>query len=237
MTEKRWWADTQLRWVAVAGSALVIGFLMGLWRAGPIIDTGRVDSMGDGGGTIFTDDWSYGFSAEVAWTDAGNGRHEGGTPDCLPPLSSVEGVRFAYVEVTFEGATWRPVLWIDCRGVPPPSEPPAASLTFRTADPPDPPASGEYGCAGVGFDPVVFHGSQVGADTLVWVDDPNQRQVALVWPHGFSVRFDPQLQLLDGDGSIVARDGDTIELGGAFDPEYSNLFLVWEVNRVQYGCW
>jgi hypothetical protein len=74
--------------------------------------------MADGGGTIFADDWSYGFSADASWTDGGNTFHDSGLPDCLPPLSSVEGVRFAWVEVTVEGATWRPVVWIDCRSVP-----------------------------------------------------------------------------------------------------------------------
>ena len=39
----------------------------------------------------------------------------GGTPDCLSADRSTM-VRFASVEVSIEGTTWRPVVWIDCRG-------------------------------------------------------------------------------------------------------------------------
>lgn len=110
-------ADVRLRWAAVIVVALVLGFLIGSWRSGVHIETGRADSTGEGGGSISTDGWTYGFGADVAWTDAFNTRHEGDIPDCLPPLSSVEGVRFAWVEATVEGVTYRPVVWIDCRSV------------------------------------------------------------------------------------------------------------------------
>jgi hypothetical protein len=83
------------------------------------ITTGRADSTGNGGGSITTDGWTYGFSSDVPWTDANNSWHDGGTPDCLPPLSSVDEVRFAWIEVSVEGASWRPVIWIDCRSVSP----------------------------------------------------------------------------------------------------------------------
>lgn len=108
---------SRLRLLALAVVALVLGFLLGTWRSGVHIETGRADSTGVGGGTIFTDDWAYGFAADVPWTDAANSRHEGDVPDCLAPLSSVEGIRFAWVEVTVEGTTVRPVVWIDCRSV------------------------------------------------------------------------------------------------------------------------
>lgn len=106
-----------VRWAAVIVVALAVGFFIGTWRAGATIQTGRADSTGNGGGSITTDGWTYGFSSDVAWIDSGNRWHEGGLPDCLPPLSSVEGIRFAAVEVTVEGSTWRPVVWIDCRSV------------------------------------------------------------------------------------------------------------------------
>jgi hypothetical protein len=107
----------QLRVVALIAVAVALGFLIGTWRSGVTIETGRADSKGDGGGSIITDGWTYGFSSDVAWTDSSNSWHDGGLPDCLPPLSSVEGLRFAWVEAKVEGTTFRPVVWIDCRSV------------------------------------------------------------------------------------------------------------------------
>jgi hypothetical protein len=52
----------------------------------------------------------------VSWVDASNVWHQGDEPpECLVAARSVEGVRFAAVEVSIEGSTWRPVVWIDCR--------------------------------------------------------------------------------------------------------------------------
>jgi hypothetical protein len=103
--------------------ALVLGagYLIGTWKAGPSVHTGRADSMADGGGTILTADWDYGFARDVEWVGADGTWHDSGPPDCLPPMSSVEGLRFAATEVTVDGVTWRPVVWIDCRSVPAPN--------------------------------------------------------------------------------------------------------------------
>ena len=110
-----------LRLVAVIVVALAVGLLIGTWRSGVHIETGQAHSTGNGGGSIVTGGWTYGFPADLAWTDSLNRRHEGGLPDCLRPLSIVDGVRFAWVEVTVEGTGWRPVIWIDCRNVSQPS--------------------------------------------------------------------------------------------------------------------
>lgn len=112
------YATPTVRWLALAVVALAVGFFIGSWRTEATISTGRADSTAEGGGSIETDGWTYGFSSDVSWIGVDNSWHEGGTPECLPALSSVEGVRFAWVEVTVEGATWRPVVWIDCRSVP-----------------------------------------------------------------------------------------------------------------------
>ena len=101
--------------------ALAVGFLVGTWRAGPTVESGRAQSTGNGGGSIITNGWTYGFPADVAWTDTTNRFHPDGLPDCLPPLSSVDGLRFAWVGVSVEGWGWRQVVWIDCRSVPQPS--------------------------------------------------------------------------------------------------------------------
>ena len=76
-----------------------------------------VPSSAEGAVSIETDGWTYGLAAPdgVAWTDSLGSLHEGGRTDCLPASGTTEPVRFAAVEVTIEGGTWRPIVWVDCR--------------------------------------------------------------------------------------------------------------------------
>jgi hypothetical protein len=244
--------------MAVMAVALAVGFLIGTWRSGVHIETGEAHSTGNGGGTITTDRGAYGFPADIAWLDADNTWHEGGVPDCLPPLSFVDGVRFGWVEVAIEGTGWRPVVWIDCRSVvrsptpttasPVPSQAaaatsnpissqPAATLVFRTAVPPSPPPpSALVGCAGGALGPFTLHGIRSGSDVLVWLEQDDQRKLAAVWPNGFTAEFNPDLELRDAEGTVVAREGDNIEGGGSTDEHYSNLLYVWSFNGLSYPC-
>lgn len=113
-------ANRRLRLVAVVVIAIALGFLIGTLRSGVHIETGQAHSTGNGGGSIITNDWTYGFPADIAWIDTNNSWHDGGLPACLPPLSIVDGVRFAWVEASIEGTRWRPVVWIDCHSLPSP---------------------------------------------------------------------------------------------------------------------
>jgi len=107
-----------VRTVAFIGLALVVGFLVGTWRTGATVQTGRADLQEGGGGSISTDDWTYGFDPGVTWVDSQNTWHHGDDlPECLAATRSVEGLRFAAIEVNVEGSTWRPVVWIDCRSI------------------------------------------------------------------------------------------------------------------------
>lgn len=109
MGKRLWWPI-----LGATAIAFVAGFLVATWRESPIIATGRADTMEGGGGSISTGDWTYGFSADVDWIDEAGEWNSGGHPDCLPELKSTM-VRFGATEVTVEGLTWRPVVWIDCR--------------------------------------------------------------------------------------------------------------------------
>jgi hypothetical protein len=100
--------------VAVAIAAFVIGFGASRALDGPIVETGRADVQEGGGGSISTDDWTYGFAPGVEWTDENGVRNDDTPPSCLVPGESVN-VTFAATEVTVEGLTWRPVVWVDCR--------------------------------------------------------------------------------------------------------------------------
>ncbi len=61
--------------------------------------------------------WTYGVPLDgVQWTDANGAWHESGRPECLPPAEETIPVTFAAMEVTVEGVTWRPVVWVSCEG-------------------------------------------------------------------------------------------------------------------------
>lgn len=96
-------------------AAVVAAYFVGTLRPTPQIHIGEAHSA-EGAITLEADGWSYGVPVGgVAWIDAFGSWHEDGRPDCLPPTGTTEAVTFAAVEVTIDGTTWRPVLWVDCR--------------------------------------------------------------------------------------------------------------------------
>jgi hypothetical protein len=52
--------------------------------------------------------------------------------------------------------------------------------------------------------------------------DPTGGRHEIVWPYGFTARFDPDLAVLDASGKVVFRAGDPIDggcvIGGAGSP-------------------
>lgn len=54
---------------------------------------------------------------------------------------------------------------------------------------------------------------QAGAPDPVWLVGPGGQRIIVVWPAGFTVRFDPEVQLFNDRGGLVARRGDRLELG------------------------
>ena len=103
--------------IALVGGALLAGYAVGAWQAGPSVHVGRADSMAEGGGSITTADRTYGFGRDVPWVSVDGSWHYDGHPDCLPPGSSVEGVEFAAIDAPTASGV-RPVLWINCGSVP-----------------------------------------------------------------------------------------------------------------------
>jgi hypothetical protein len=64
--------------------------------------------------TVEAGGWTYAIPTQVRWVDAAGTWHDG-RPACLEP-GMLSNIRFATVEVTIEGATWRPVVWVACPG-------------------------------------------------------------------------------------------------------------------------
>jgi hypothetical protein len=56
-------------------------------------------------------------------------------------------------------------------------------------------------------------GGGQGEREPVWLEAVDGRRLSVVWPGGFSVRFEPGATLYDERGRAVARDGDSVELG------------------------
>jgi hypothetical protein len=71
-------------------------------------------------------------------------------------------------------------------------------------------------------------GGQVGQHDPVWITAADGRHLAVVWPPGFTVKFEPEPVLHDAAGAPVAKAGQTIVLtqiaidshAGTFDDPY-----------------
>ncbi len=64
------------------------------------------------------------------------------------------------------------------------------------------------------------------------IDRPGVR-TAVRWPAGFRARFSPQLELLDPDGIVVARDGDVLTQICGY-PEADGRFVIGAFNGIAY---
>ena len=66
-----------------------------------------------------------------------------------------------------------------------------------------------------------LHGAPQDAN-IVWMTFPNGSRHELAWPVGYSARFTPVLELLDGGGQVVGREGTRVT-GGCGIPEDPNV--------------
>ncbi len=100
---------------AVALAGALGGYLVGTSRSGISIYTGKAHSTTLQISLIGEDGWVYDVPLDVHWTDAGGTWHEGDRPKCLPPDGDLPApVTFAATQVTVNGMTWRPVVWVSC---------------------------------------------------------------------------------------------------------------------------
>jgi hypothetical protein len=57
-------------------------------------------------------------------------------------------------------------------------------------------------------------GPQPGGHYCVWLTDRGMTQ-PVIWPHGYTARLNP-LEIMDPAGTVIAREGDTLIVGGGF---------------------
>jgi hypothetical protein len=65
-------------------------------------------------------------------------------------------------------------------------------------------------CAGGGLDAVIY-GSPTDPH-VAWIENSfsSPPRMEIVWPAGYRARFDPNLEILDANGNVVMREGDTV---------------------------
>jgi hypothetical protein len=92
------------------------GYLAGSNRSGISIYSGKAYSTQGQIAITAKDGWVYNVPLDVHWTDASRVWHDGDRPVCLPPVGDVPApVTFAVTQVTANGRTFRPVVWVSCR--------------------------------------------------------------------------------------------------------------------------
>ena len=84
-------------------------------------------------------------------------------------------------------------------------------------------------CAGVGT--VATLAGSPTDPRVAWMVDPMGGRHEIVWPSGFTARFDPDLVVLDATGKVVYRAGDPINGGCATNLEGSPLLIVPALSR------
>jgi hypothetical protein len=91
-----------------------------------------------------------------------------------------------------------------CSGEPQPAE--AIHVALQTIEVP-----ADMACGDVGFT-TVLHGNPNAPD-VAWLGQfpAGAEHFRLVWPTGYNAVFDPQLNVVDGNGHIQIREGDFVD--------------------------
>jgi hypothetical protein len=97
------------------------------------------------------------------------------------------------------------------------SPPPAPVVQLPTATQ----AAASGACPQAGMSGVTLRGDPTNTSRPVWVETWTGQPRTILWPYGFSARFNPALELLNEQGDVVAREGDVLQLtGGQVDPAF-----------------
>lgn len=94
----------------------------------------------------------------------------------------------------------------------------------------DRPAAGLAVCNTASLE-AVLRGSP-GDVRVFWLESGDQR-IDVRWPPGFTARTGEVLELVSGDGSVIARAGDLVAVGGGFGPS-DDAFGICMINGQTY---
>lgn len=112
---------------------------------------------------------------------------------------------------------------------------PQPSATLVTVSPvlptwPDPIENGA--CPQANMWHVTLRGDKTNSDRPAYVESLDGTQRTILWPYGFSARFNPDLEILNDRGEVVAWEGDLLDLtGGVVDPAFD--FFACRVTKVE----
>lgn len=79
----------------------------------------------------------------------------------------------------------------------------------------------EGGCPQAGLAQVILRSDQSPDTFTVYVEGVTGTRYSVIWPFGYSGRYIEEFELVDETGSVVAREGDRLNLtGGRIDPQF-----------------
>lgn len=112
---------------------------------------------------------------------------------------------------------------------PAPTPLPATAPEIETAPPPSAPirtfdTSGPFACAGIGLIGATLQGDPHDP-RVAWIAVKDNGTRGVIFPKGFTARFTPNLEILDGTGQVKFRAGDAIDGGCLWGQQ--DLLIGW----------
>lgn len=87
-------------------------------------------------------------------------------------------------------------------------------------------------CRGVGLDAMLV--GDASDPRSAWLQTSDGTRIELVWPAGYVARFNPSLEVADGEGRVTFRGGDKVSGGCVMGPanDLHSIMLIQPTERV-----
>ena len=79
-------------------------------------------------------------------------------------------------------------------------------------------------CRGVGLDATLT--GNPSDPRIAWLVASTGRRIDIMWPPGYTARFEPLLEVLNADGTVVFREGSNVTDGCVTGPDAQGPFLI-----------
>lgn len=80
------------------------------------------------------------------------------------------------------------------------------------------------GCRDIGLDATLM--GDPSDPRLTWLTASDGRRIDVIWPPGYTARFTPNLEVLDGSGNVAFRDGSKVSGGCVTGPDAQGPLLI-----------